>query len=139
VLEIKAEHQEWAWVAKHVHTLLSACPRKSTTEQHRRNRAQLLMLLFLCRMEMGGFKHLEASEQKYLFSAWPYSVRAWSLYSRCAPALILWRPVKVWFAIGTGCSTTNKNTASPCSSKQLTLVVADLGGLRCHGALCPAC
>lgn len=83
-LEIKAARQEWQWVAEQVRVLVKACPRKAATEQQKRTRALLLRLQLLCRVELGNVKQLEPAEQKHLFTAWPYSVAAWSLFSRCA-------------------------------------------------------
>jgi hypothetical protein len=83
-LDVRARQRSWPWVARYAGELERACPRHGASEQARRNRAALLVLAFLARVELGAAKTLEPVPQKHLFAAWPYSVRAWSLYSRCA-------------------------------------------------------
>ena len=62
--------------------LLAACGRKAPAEQQKRNRACLMALAFLAKLEQGAVQQPDAAQQKHLFNSWPYSVHIWSLYSR---------------------------------------------------------
>ena len=81
-LELKIRDGGWEWTCTQCRALLQACPRKTSSELHLRNRAVLSMLLLQGRLRGGEFKGIEAGDQKRLFSRWPYSMHVWNLFSR---------------------------------------------------------
>jgi len=82
-LELTIKSGGWERAGTQCKALLQACPRKSSSELHNRNRAVLSMLLLESRLHSGDFKGIEPGDQKRLFGRWPYSMHAWNLFSRC--------------------------------------------------------
>lgn len=85
VLERQLEAGNWLWVHKHAGALLGSFRKASPSRQQQCNRAQLHLLSFSARVNIGKPGPVTNAEQKHIFSGWPYSVNAWSLFSRCGP------------------------------------------------------
>jgi hypothetical protein len=72
------------WVQKHTNALLASFRKAcKPSQQQMCNRAQLQLLSFHARIKMGNPGPVTSAEQKHIFASWPYSVDAWSLFSRC--------------------------------------------------------
>jgi hypothetical protein len=83
VLTEQEKAGNFQWVQRYATALLGSCRRATPTQQQLCNRAQLHLLAFSARIRMGKPGSITNIEQKHIFSAWPNSVNAWSLFSRC--------------------------------------------------------